>query len=165
MEQETYDRQDLDNEILLDLPGTYKYLSVVGVCIGAMLERVDHLEDLDRTIYQVKLAVHEACTNIVDHAYSELYGRILAVITISGVPKRIIVDLHDTGRPFLNLDQQQREIEAGTNERFGLFLINELLDSVFYYSEAGKNYWRLIKNLKSLSGSGEGCDDENINGR
>ena len=62
--------------ICLELPGTAKYLNVLTACIGEMLGRVEGLVEADQTIYNIQLAVHEGCTNIVDHAYGAAGGRI-----------------------------------------------------------------------------------------
>ena len=87
--------------IRLDLPADHKHLNVIGACLNAILERLDQINDKEMLAYNLELALHETCTNIVEHAYSESKGRIRVAMSVINSPYRqLIVDLHDTGISF-----------------------------------------------------------------
>ena len=64
------------------MPATFKHLNVVSGLLTAVLEQVEGLEDREAMTYNVILAVHEICTNIVEHAYGDAGGRIKLVVNI-----------------------------------------------------------------------------------
>lgn len=133
--------------IRLELPATYKYLSVLEACISAMLERVESIPERNTLSYNVTLAVHETCTNIVEHAYAERAGTIKAILCLADEPRRLVIDLYDTGRSFSMPEVQQPNLEEVQTNGYGLFLIHELMDEVSYHPQSGDNRWRLVKNL------------------
>lgn len=134
-------------QIQLEIPATFQHLNVIDGCVRALLAGINGLPNRETLAYNVELAVHETCTNIVEHAYAHRHGRIRAVIALSDNPRRLVVDLYDSGRSFditavspPNLDEPQ---EAG----YGLFLVHNLMDAVMYKAEADGNHWQLIKEL------------------
>lgn len=133
--------------IRLELPATYKYLSVLEACISAMLERVESIPERNTLSYNITLAVHETCTNIVEHAYAERAGTIKAILSLADEPRRLVIDLYDTGRSFSMPKVQPPNLEEVQTNGYGLFLIHELMDEVSYRPQSGDNRWRLVKNL------------------
>jgi serine/threonine-protein kinase RsbW len=131
----------------LDLPASLKFLSVIGACVRSILEHEKELPDRDCFIYQVELAVHEACSNIIEHAYVGSSGRVKIQLTIEEAPRRLIVDLFDTGIPFDTTRLQKLEIGEPKSRGYGLYLIHQLMDKVTYLGEPGRNHWCLEKNL------------------
>jgi serine/threonine-protein kinase RsbW len=134
--------------VRLDLPASYAYLSLLGACLSDIIARIDGLGEADIVAYNVQLAVHETCTNIIGHAYGEqAAGRIRIEITLQHAPRRLIVDLHDTGRTF-DLDAvPEPSLDDVQVHGYGLFLIRELMDEVSYTPRTGDNRWRLVKYL------------------
>lgn len=129
--------------IRLDLPATYKYLNVLDT-FTTVLERADGLQDPTSLAYNVQLAVHEICTNIVGHAYSEKSsGRIKIELTLQKDPPVLIVDLYDTGRAVNLEDIRDPNLEQAQVRGYGLFLVRQLMDEVTFYSQEGKA-WRSI---------------------
>lgn len=133
--------------IRLQLPANFKYLNVLGACVGAMLDRVEDLADREIVAYNVELALHETCTNIVAHAYAGKTGRIDVALHLEDDPRRLVIDLTDNGISF-NLDATPvpNLAEAQVNG-YGLFLIRELLDEVTYEPGEEENHWHLVKLL------------------
>jgi serine/threonine-protein kinase RsbW len=129
----------------LDLPASLKFLNLIGACVRSVLEHENDLPDRDYFIYQVELAVHEACTNIIEHAYAESSGRVKLQLTIEEAPRRLIVDIFDTGIPFDTNRLQKLEIGEPKTRGYGLYLIHQLMDKVTYLGEPGKNHWCLEK--------------------
>ena len=56
--------------IRLDLPATHKHLNILGACILEFLARVENIPEREAVVYNLQLAAHEACANIIDHAYA-----------------------------------------------------------------------------------------------
>ena len=135
------------NVIKLDLPATYKYLNVLGAVLTALMERVEGLEERTIVTYNLELALHETCTNIVEHAYSGQTGRIGIVLTLTETPRRLVVDLHDTGTSFDLQEAPNPNLDQAQENGYGLFLMHQLVDEVVYEPQQGNNRWRLVKNL------------------
>ncbi len=134
--------------IRLDLPAEHKHLNVIGACLNAILERVDQVTDKEMLAYNLELALHETCTNIVEHAYSEQQGRIRVAMSVICNPQRqLIVDLHDTGSSFNPTEADDPDLDGAQVHGYGLFLMRQLLDEVVYRSSDTSNHWRLVKNI------------------
>lgn len=138
---------DLDT-IRLDLPASHKYLTVLATCIAEMLQGIELVPDATRLVYSVQLAIHEACTNIIDHAYTaQAPGRIAIKLAIRTGPRRFVAELKDTGRTFDPTTIPDPNLEEGQERGYGLFLMREILDEIKYETLPGANRWLLIKNL------------------
>ena len=142
MNQEKY-----DTVFRLDIPATFKYLNVVSGSLTAVLEHADNLLERDILIYNIILAVHETCTNIVEHAYAGGSGRIKIVICLDEKPSYIVVDVYDTGHPFDFGATPVPDLDEALVRGYGLFLIRELMDEVAYWPSTEQNHWRLMKKL------------------
>lgn len=136
--------------IRLDLPATYKYLNILGACLTEMLSRVEGLSDPEVLAYNLQLAVHETCTNIINHAYGETRpeNRIEITLKLEPIPRSLIMELQDTAGGAFDLSKiAEPNLEEGQIHGYGLFLIRSLVDEVNYESHSGKNIWRLVKKL------------------
>jgi serine/threonine-protein kinase RsbW len=133
--------------VRLEIPAAYKYLNLLGSCVRAFFEIADNKSQGSGVAYNVELAVHEACTNIVEHAYAGLPGRIVIILSLVRDPRRLVVELHDTGRSFQLPEITQPDIQEPQVNGYGLFLIYQLMDEIKYQPQLGDNRWYLIKNL------------------
>jgi serine/threonine-protein kinase RsbW len=134
--------------IRLDLPATHKHLNILGACISELLARVENVDEREVIIYNLQLAAHEACANIIDHAYEgEVAQRIAINLMLTSRPRRLIIELQDTGRSF-DLDSvPEPNLDEAHDHGYGLFLMRSLMDEVTYKSEPGGNQWSLVKYL------------------
>lgn len=125
------------------------YLHLLSDCIAAMVHRVDGLLDAETLCYNVQLAVHETCANIIHHAYGDSAGgRIEVLLTVQfAQPPCLTIDLYDTGKPFDRDAYRPPNLDKIQEYGYGLFLVGKLMDSVTYTSMTGRNHWRLTKNL------------------
>jgi serine/threonine-protein kinase RsbW len=139
--------QNNDRLIHLTIPAEFQFLSVVNAAIAAMLDQEQSNSSQEMLTYQVQLAVHETCTNIIEHACAGEGGRIEAVIALDETQRQLIVDLYDTGNAFILSEFTQPNLNEPNTSGYGLFIIHELMDSVCYYPKTGRNHWRLIKRL------------------
>ncbi len=105
-----------------------------------------HLAETD--VEQVKLAVDEACTNVVKHAYR---GRTDETFKVSVIvePASFIVRICDTGVAFRPGEYHRPDlIEAVQSRRrggLGVHLMRRLMDRVEYRSKGKVNEVRLVK--------------------
>lgn len=134
--------------VTLDLPAAHRYLNIAGACIEALMERVEDVPDREMTSYTIQLAVQEACANIVDHAYAGMdAGRICLEFVLHTNPRRLIVEVYDTGRAFDPTQTREPDLDNAQVRGYGLFLMNQLMDAVIYERLPERNHWRLVKSL------------------
>jgi len=134
--------------IRLDLPASYKHLSVLSACIAEMLGHVERISNREMVLYGIQLAAHEICTNIVEHGYAgQPGGRIEITLELAGEPPRMIVAIEDAGRSF-DLDSlPDPDLSQPQVSGYGLFLARNLVDELTYAPARGRNRWRLVKYL------------------
>lgn len=134
--------------IRLELPAVYASLNVLGACIVELLAEFEAIDNRDITIYGIRLATHETCTNIIDHAYQDSEdGRIGVTLTLEYTPQRIVIELEDKGKRFEINEIPSPNLEVPQEHGYGLFLMRSLMDEVTYTPRSEHNYWRLVKNL------------------
>ncbi len=132
-------------------PANGDFLCIVGDCIESIFRRIEILKGSENLIYNVQLAVHEACTNIVDHAYAEEHsGDIQLSFSVKTEPLQLIVDVEDKGNTFDPTVITEPDSENLQVRGYGLYLIQKLMDQTDYTSLDGTNRWRLTKNLTNL---------------
>jgi serine/threonine-protein kinase RsbW len=126
--------------------GYYQNLSLIGDFVGQAAQEAG----LDDTaIYAVQLAVDEACTNIIEHAYGgEGLGsiQITTIITDDGLK----VVLKDTGKPFnpdlIPMPVTNLPLEEIQPRGIGLYLMRKMMDDVkFEFSNHSGNTLTMVK--------------------
>lgn len=136
------------DDLRLDLPATNKYLNVLGACLDAFIARIEGLDDPRVTAYNVQLAVNEIVANIVAHAYAGAPGgRVAMVVRLIQEPRRLVVELADTGGAFDPTTVAEPDLDDVQIHGYGLFLARSLMDDVAYARQQDRNEWRLIKYL------------------
>lgn len=110
-----------------------------------------------REVSNTKLAVDEACTNIIKHAYSGRQGGGDITVVAEIESGRIKIHLKDRGNHFdfsavkdPDLDQY---VETGKKGGLGVFLINRLMDGVEYRANDGGNELILTKRSQAAFSS------------
>ena len=106
-------------------------------------------------LYDIQLAVDEACTNIISHGYAGLDpGSIIVDVEID--PEKIMVSLTDFGHAFEPSSAPVPDVDAPIEERelggFGLFFIQQSVDSMDYYVTEDGNKMILTKYLAKPAG-------------
>lgn len=130
-------------------PSRYESLAALSDYVSkqAMAAGLDEKE-----VYAVQLAVDEAATNIIDHAYGgEDRGEIECTCTIRGTELK--VTLKDQGEPFVPEEVPDLPVGAPLDEispgGAGLFLMKKLMDEVHFEFQEGGNVLTMIKRKKS----------------
>jgi serine/threonine-protein kinase RsbW len=145
-DKKTLDTSRRLQSLVMEFDAEYKNLEAVSEFIQETLLRFWEFDD-DLTLMAVKLSVHEACANIIEHAYGEMAGRIQLIATVDPDEGTIRFDLYDWGRPadFSTLDVL--ELNEGHLKGYGLYLMQQLMDSIHYSFESGTNHWCLKKRI------------------
>lgn len=122
------------DQIELSMPARAEYIGVARLLISGVATRVGFDYDV---IEDIKLAVAEACTNVIRHAYEgDPDGKLCIQSTI--YPGRIVIKVIDHGKGF-DIDGVMEKLgplvrETGIEDLaeggLGLFLIHTLMDEV-----------------------------------
>lgn len=126
-----------ENASVADLPGILAF--VEDACQQA------HVTPC--LVFDVQLAVEEACANVIDHAYRGQGGALQ--INFEALNGDVIITLHDWGHPFdpdaivppdTSLPLRQRPIGG-----LGLHLMHRLMDEVKFSFGPEGNALRMVK--------------------
>lgn len=105
-------------------------------------------------VYNLKLAVDEACTNIVQHAYGGRGGEI--TVTVEAEEDGVRVTLHDWGEAFDPNAIPTPDVTASLDQRplggLGLFLMRQLMDDVHFEFDTERG--NTVTMMKSFPGRG-----------
>lgn len=119
--------------------------------IRRFVQEIGHNLSLDdASLYALELAVDEACTNIIMHAYKGRGGRL--EIQIDRIDDRVQVVIRDWGQAFDPDAIPDPDVNAPLEQRpvggVGLFLMRQMMDRVdFQFSEKDGNTLTMAKQL------------------
>jgi serine phosphatase RsbU (regulator of sigma subunit)/anti-sigma regulatory factor (Ser/Thr protein kinase)/transposase len=103
----------------------------------------------NHVLANTKLAVDEACTNVVKHGYRDSSGTIEVVVTGNG--REFTISIKDHGIPFDLRNVQSPDLTIYVENRkrggLGVFLINQLMDDVRYHHGHDGNTLSMTKHL------------------
>ena len=132
-------------------PANFESLDTVREFVGKAAREIG-MDDSE--VYAVQLAVDEACSNIIEHAYGgQNRGEIECSCQVN--KKALTIVLRDHGRPFDPASIAAPNLTLGLNERqvggLGLFLMRHLMDEVRFEAqgEAG-NVLTLVKHRRGV---------------
>jgi len=142
----------MDTEQELSFAGRFDSLAAISEFVGRAAEaaRLD-----ERAVYAVQLAVDEACSNIIEHAYGgEGRGDIDITCCIDG--DGLTVVLRDYGRPFDPNSVPPPDVHASLEDRngrgLGLYLMRQLMDEVrFEFTPDAGNVLTMVKRKQAAS--------------
>lgn len=127
-------------------PGRFKSLAEISEFVSQAIKKIGFDET---TAYSILVAVDEACTNIIEHAYGgEGHGEIHCSCDVTEDVLKII--LRDRGEPFdptavpePNFSVPLQELEC---RGAGLVLIQKIMDETSFVSTPdGENVLTMIK--------------------
>lgn len=130
-------------------PGRYESLSEIRDFVVEIAKEAG-FQDFD--LYAVELAVDEACSNIIEHAYGgENKGNIELTCNLTARGLEII--LRDNGKTFNPAIIPEPNFGLGIEELkpggAGLFLMRKMMDEVtFDFSKASGNVLTMVKYRK-----------------
>jgi anti-sigma regulatory factor (Ser/Thr protein kinase) len=104
------------------------------------------------TCYDLKLAVDEACTNIISHGYSGMNPGSI-ILTLEFGARQVLVTITDFGHPFEPCEPPAPDAEASLEGRptggFGLFFIYQTMDRIAYEAAEDGNHLTFVKWLRA----------------
>lgn len=104
----------------------------------------------------VLLAIEEAATNVIRHAY--LYEKGIIRLRVVIYKKMAVFSLIDFGRSFQPDEGRTLDlaklVETGRKGGLGFYMIQKIMDSVEYISTAGFNELRMFKRIGETSAGG-----------
>jgi serine/threonine-protein kinase RsbW len=105
-----------------------------------------------KDINEVQLSVDEACTNIIQHAYSnKSEGKIAIHCTLSDGDK-FTVNIMDWGKPFDPNLISKPDTKSSLNERkvggLGIFFMRQFMDEVKYVRSKSTNLLIIVKYIE-----------------
>ncbi len=127
-------------------PGNYSSLDAIRNFYKSAAEKAGLDE---KAVYEVQMAVDEAASNIIDHAYGgENLGNIECSYRASKGELEIII--RDFGKPFnpalVDYPDMQTDIKNRKIRGLGLHFMNSLMDSVkFSFNGHGGNILTMVK--------------------
>lgn len=135
--------------VKFSFPARYTYLHLLSDCIADMLRLVEGVTQFETLCYNVQLAAHEICTNIINHAYgNNSEGRIeITLLLTFEEPPSLSIELVDHGHPFDADSYTAPNLDEVRVHGYGLFLVRQLMDTVTYTPSQGRNQWCLTKNV------------------
>lgn len=128
-------------------PANFSSLSPISVLVRDFADRTGFEE---KQIYQIELAVDEACSNIIDHAYpGEQKGEI--ILKMESDQEGLTIILQDQGQPFDPAEIPAPDLTSDPINRrergLGVFLIHQLMDFVHYEILAGGTNQLTVKKM------------------
>jgi len=140
------------NEQHINIPSTTESLSTVRSWVS-QLARDSGFDET--SIQELTLAVDEACSNVVKHAYPDRDDGVVEVICRTN-KKGIIVTIRDQGKGFVPESYKEpslsRSLKARKGGGYGVMLIRKLMDDVEYRSRNHMNEVRMTKFKSGVPG-------------
>jgi anti-sigma regulatory factor (Ser/Thr protein kinase) len=127
------------DSITVSIPSHPKYLSV----IRAITDRIGQIHEMDeKVIGDIRLAVDEACSNVIKHAYKgDVSRKIIIKYTIK--PDKFQVVIEDNGLTARRKALKGRDLDDIRPGGLGIHFIKRVFD-VFELDEKKKKGNRLI---------------------
>jgi serine/threonine-protein kinase RsbW len=126
-------------------PGKYESLERIGDFVRNVAEDAGFQKF---AMYSIEMAVDEACSNIIEHAYGgEGKGTIHCTCTAND--SNLIIVLRDRGKPFDPSNVSQPNLSKELDDReahgLGLFFIRQWMDEVSFTSKGSENILTMVK--------------------
>jgi hypothetical protein len=137
----------------LHWPGDLKILPEVEAELERLQPYLPPTDQFQSWLIQVQLAMTEAVSNIIRHAYADYVGGIHGLIAL--YPDRLEIDLFDVGTAYELQSPAPPDFDPANPPEggYGLNIIRQVMDDVAYqqvydgYHERRYNHWRLTRRL------------------
>jgi len=118
-------------------------LALAGVAANAGASR--------EVIADLKLAVTEACTNVIQHAYGDADGTGSIVVRYTGEPGMVSIEVEDSGQGFEIGPPPDTAGQNGAGNGMGLMIIRVLTDELEISDTGSGMRLRFVKRFSSGS--------------
>ncbi len=136
-----------NNQLELKVKAKLENLAVISDFITKAMKQLG----IEQETFQVQLAVDEACTNIIQHAYSGGSEKSIRILcSMSG--SDLVIQIRNWGKPFDPDSIPPPDLEADLEERrvggLGIYLMRRMMDKVRYiFNPRRYNELTMIKHL------------------
>lgn len=100
-------------------------------------------------VYSIEMAVDEACSNIIEHAYGG-EGKGVIRCTCSFDEKSLVIVLQDQGKSFDPSTVPQPNLSQNLDDRkahgLGMYFIRQWMDEVSFHAAGSENILTMVKN-------------------
>jgi len=129
--------------VRLTIPAKPEYISLGRLALTGLSRLRDFPDD---TLADLKLALTEACTNSVRHAYDGGEGMVEIVYELHD--DRLVVEVSDTGEGFDHEEVDQEETDELTEGGLGIAIIRAVADELeISQPGGGGSRLRFVKRL------------------
>ncbi len=132
----------------LTIPSSTRFLEDVREFVETHAE---HANFSEIAVTQMKMAVDEACTNVIEHSYGGQSGHSIDIAVLV-YPDKLVVVIKDKGIEFDRKAYKEPDLiqfaKTKKSGGFGVHLMKKLMDEVEYRRSSGINECRMTK-LKS----------------
>ena len=122
----------------IEFPALSEYVSVIRLTLSGIAARLEFPVDI---IDDIKVAVSEACTNVIQHAYNDQPGKVYLTCDVFEDKLEITVKDNGTGFQKDKVKSAEQRYEEELDESLGLGLgltfIQTLMDESDISSEVG----------------------------
>jgi anti-sigma regulatory factor (Ser/Thr protein kinase) len=136
----------------LTVPGRFEHLAQIAEFVTQAAREAGLTDD---DVFHVEMAVDEACSNVIEHAYADTAGEIDLTCFIPEYG-RLDVVIHDHGEPFDPEAVPEPKVgdgaglEAMQEGGLGLYFMRKLMDDVrFSFSPGDGNTLYMVKRKQS----------------
>ncbi len=133
------------NTHTLTIPSSTSFLEEVREFVTSHATQAKFAEGV---VEQMKMAVDEACTNVIEHSYEGNADQVID-ITITTMPDKLVVVIRDKGLKFDRAAYQEPDLLQYAKSKktggFGVHIMRKLMDSVEYRNTGGFNECCMIK--------------------
>lgn len=126
-------------------------LPKIGAFIDETMQRYNIQSPKD--VYAVQLSVDEACTNIIEHAYTNQNDGVIVIrCMLSKTEGKIVVNITDWGAPFDPTTLPKPDTQSSLPERkeggLGIFFMRKFMDEISYNRCDDMNLLTLAKYIE-----------------
>ncbi len=114
-----------ERTVRLTIPARPEYISLCRLALAG-ISRTRALDD--ETVADLKLALTEACTNSIRHAYPQGDGTVEVVYDL--LPDRLVIEVADTGSGFDLLERNSGAGDELTEGGLGMAIMRALADEL-----------------------------------
>ncbi len=133
--------------IVIEIQGELDVLRIVWSLLEEILEGIPEVRHREDERYMTLVAVQEAATNVLRHAYEgDLTLPIRFELKATG--PMISITIVDHGPPFDPEKEEKVPDEENPAEGgYGIYIIKSVMDKVIYDRREGKNFLTMIKDF------------------
>jgi serine/threonine-protein kinase RsbW len=104
-----------------------------------------------KQVYDVQMAVDEACSNVIEHAYSGKPSGTIAIVCEKR-SNEFVITIRDNGKPFDPKRVARPKVNGRLDERtiggLGLYFMDKMMDHVKFEFTHDGNLLTMVKRIK-----------------